>query len=29
MVRLILGFGTFAIALIGLCQKFFNKHDKK
>ncbi|WP_454920834.1 putative holin-like toxin [Abiotrophia defectiva] len=29
MVRLILEFGTFVIALIGLCHKLFNKHDKK
>lgn len=29
VVRLILEFGTFVIALIGLCHKLFNKHDKK
>lgn len=28
VVRLILEFGTFVIALIGLCHKLFNKHDK-
>ena len=29
VVRLILEFGTFVIALIELCHKLFNKHDKK
>ena len=29
VVRLILEFGTFVIALIGLCHKLFNKHGKK
>ncbi|HEM5197327.1 putative holin-like toxin [Streptococcus suis] len=29
VVQTILGFGSFAIALIGLCYKIFKENDKK